>query len=633
MTIEEKRESLPSVSGVPWHKHSAGSHVSRIPMAVRFPLLLLPRLVIGRCSATRVAAYAAALAECGHRGLAHWCWNQAIRLANDEWTCDRILRLCIDTGELDTTAKLAKQYYDESGMMPAEAVRLTGMLVLNNGFGAALEIYDRLLQRSGEDLVASWPAPSWPHPPNVFDLRANLERARSSDKGTARTSLYCEVARLCFSFEAFETSANLFKRVEAVKDLDGVDRIAFAYSLLRSGDEQLPQLRHLVGGSSACESADPDWLVLLASVQFAFGATDSAAAMVDRALRIRFKACHDLEQITSDCRHIIACISGCSDRLKFTELPAAATYRDGVGLRKIFICGNGWSGSGALYDALSEYEGFAEAPDTPVDRYVNQCTGNEMMLVQGSAGLGQTWRKAKKDLVLTKFDLWELFRCHVLGGGAIGFTEHKGAKTAADFLSRMGSRYTGMFRHLFESVAALPAGATMNELRIALTSMTEAFSSAIAGDSGETRILFNNAVFGSNIDMLEIFSNFRAAVVVRDPLDQFVDRRNQDLKQWMTVNRFVHVYRDSRLAFSARRKELQPDHASEIREVEFERFVLDQKYRQDVLDWLLEGGTARHTRQRFDPECSARNIGIHAALATRREYSVMNSALKHWRRS
>ncbi len=628
MPIEDKAKALQGVTEGGWHAERAvRSLVSRFPPSLRFVLLLLPRFFFARCGATRVAAYAALLSESKNNRLADWCWDRAIRLAKDEWTCARILQLCIGVGQHSTAAKLAKHYYDKNGMMPSEAVRLTGALVLANGFDAALEIYDRLLQRSGDDLIACWPAPRWPDPPNVVNLRANLAGLQNSSTSAVESDLYIDMARLCFSFEAFEVSAGLFERVADPEELGIEDRIAYTYAVMKSGGKgQLPRMTQIV------ETSDPDWLVLLASIQFACGAEDSAAATVTRSLRVRFEASPGVEHIVSNCRHMVASLARCPARFTFTGSPPEGSRTDKPGLRKIFICGNGWSGSGALYDALAEYEGFAEAPDTPVDRYVNQCTGNEMMLVQGAAGLGQIWRKAKNDKLLMKQDLWELFRCHVLGGGAIGFTEHKGAKTAADFLMRMGSSYTEIFRQLFESVSVLPTSTTLEQFQACLIETTEAFSVALTDRVGE-KVLFNNAVFGSNIDMLEIFTNFRAAVVVRDPLDQFVDRRNHDLKHWMTAARFVGVYRDSRFAFFAKRDELQPRNAREIKEVEFEQFVLDREYRQDVLDWLLEGEVARRNEDRFDPERSAQNIGIHNHWATRREQSVLNSALAQWRRS
>src|SRR5690606_30430274 len=116
--------------------------------------------------------------------------------------------------------------------------------------------------------------------------------------------------------------------------------------------------------------------------------------------------------------------------------------------------------------------------------------------------------------------------------------------------------------------ATFPAHAPLERLRTTLAASTEAFAAALAAASEGDWIVFNNAIFGSNIDMLEIFDNFRAAVVTRDPLDQFSDRRNQDLKHWMRAKRFVSTYRDSREAFQSRRMLLRAEQVDDVREIE-----------------------------------------------------------------
>jgi hypothetical protein len=72
--------------------------------------------------------------------------------------------------------------------------------------------------------------------------------------------------------------------------------------------------------------------------------------------------------------------------------------------------------------------------------------------------------------------------------------------------------------------------------------------------------------------------------------------------------------------------------AASVREVEFERFVLDEAYRRGVIDWLLEGQARRHVRRRFEPQRSARNIGIHANLLSDAERNIIDSELRRWRR-
>src|SRR5690606_20831955 len=159
----------------------------------------------------------------------------------------------------------------------------------------------------------------------------------------------------------------------------------------------------------------------------------------------------------------------------------------------------------------------------------------------------------------------------------------------------------GIFRRLLTSLAMLQHRAPLEQLRTALTTSTEAFATALAGGKEADRVVLNNASFGANIDMHEVFENFRAVVVARDPLDQFSDRRNHDLKHWMRAERFVSAYRDSRQAFRSRRSTLSSEQLDNVREIEFERFVLDEGFRQSTLDWILQGRSARRVHQRFEP--------------------------------
>src|SRR5690606_19144105 len=265
----------------------------------------------------------------------------------------------------------------------------------------------------------------------------------------------------------------------------------------------------------------PEWWMLSATVRFAEGATEDAAAIVESVFRSRFPEHPDLEQMIGDCRRIVQCLSHWQglELLASARRPRVAPL--GTGLRKIFVCGNGWSGSGALYDALKDYDGVVGMPYVPIDHHINACTGDETMFVQGSAGFGRIWRKARDERRLSSTDLWELFRCHVVGSGGVGHTEHKGANTAVNLLGRFGARYTAAFLGFYESIVAFPAGIGLHQFHSILLEATELLSSIVTGAQDGQYAVFNNAMFGPNIDMVEIYSNFRLAVVVRDPLDQY----------------------------------------------------------------------------------------------------------------
>ena len=593
-----------------------------------------------------MAGYALAATEADSDRIASWCWNRALQSSiSEEHAYDAILDRCFAAGQPEAAAAYGHAVYDSCGLLPAAAARLTGELVLSNAGEAALRTYERLLEHCNGDFAGAVPAPSQPQPLDGQALGASLatfsRQSELRELESSRTNL--GIARLCFSFSAFDTAARLFGHEGARANLNATDHIAYAYSLLRSdGTDRLRNIVEDLHGEVDDLAIDADWLILFATVLFASGKARAAQSVVEKAMRRQYAEHPDLQEIVTDCARMVLELDNCPVALKFgTDDPAGQGAETRNGRRtaacrgrvpKVFVCGNGWSGSGALYDALTEYDCIAEAPEVSIDRHINKCTDNEILFVQENGGLGMIWRQARDAAQLPRLDLWELFRCHVIGAGAIGHTEHKGANTASKLLGRFGSRYTAPFRHLFESVAGLPDGTPLADFREILVEATESLTSTVVEVSDDQCAVLNNAMFGMNIDMAEIFSNFKLAVVVRDPLDQYADRRVQDLRHWMTARRFVPFYRTSRKAFDRQKRLLPQNLAASVREVEFERFVLDEAYRRGVLDWLLEGQARRHVRRRFEPRRSARNIGIHTNLLNEAERNIIDSELRQWRR-
>jgi hypothetical protein len=611
----------------------------------RVLLLLVPRLIVGRCTPTRLASYAIALSDAGNHRFAAFCWKLASRSShNDHVMHNAVVDLCLREHQHEAAAALANSFYEQYGLVQLEAVRLIGNLGLAGAFDAALKVYDSLLVHCGGNLRSRAPALAFPARLDGKALHALLvECSRNKPDDLAeRADIDLSLASLCFAFGAFDTCARLFDRVRDHPAIGVADRVAHAYSQLRSEHNRdnrwMADTASLVGERM---STGADWQVVLATTLFACGRRDAAANAVEKALREKFALHEDLDAIVEDCLAIVGHIWNCPEVLEFdASIGAPITTSNHGGVGKIFVCGSGWSGSGAVYDALMEYEGLAEAPDTPTDRYMSIGTDNEMMFVQGPSALGTLWRMAKEEREITRLHLWDMFRLHVIGGGAIGYSEYKSAKVAQNLLQRMGKDYTALFRRTFAGLSALPGTAPLPQLLSVLTETTEALSMALVELTRGARegqydcVLFNNAIFGANIDMLEIFCNSKAAVVVRDPLDQYADRRSQDARHWMQPRGFVSLYRAIRQSFEDRKNQLPPRLARQVREIEFERFVFDGQYRGSVIGWLLEGRDGRRrVRHRFNPEHSAENIGIHARLLAPAECRLLHRALKDWRRS
>lgn len=603
---------------------------STLRVQTAFFFLLLPRLAVGRCTPSRLAGYAFKLTDRGSRRLGAWCWNRALReCTRDEAWYDALLDICIEAVEPRVAEHFANRIFDAYGLRLSAGIRLIGEFTLNGACEPALNIFDRLIRERGDDIVTRIPGPAWSHPLKACDFRSALKsRITDTLASVSEKELESRLARLCFSFGVFDTSAALFAKSGVLTAPEIHDCIAEAYALSRI--DRVGEIS--LSSESRSAVLDADWRILRASVLFACGDAPGAAADVSEAVRKKFEGHAELDGMIADCTDIVTALAACPANIRLsTNGPGISARNDESGLRKIFVCGNGWTGSGAVYDALTEYDDLAEMPEAPDDEFLNDCTGNETMFVEGPGGLGQLWRTAREQRVLRRSDLWRLFRCHVLGAGAIGNSEHKCARAASHLKTVFGARYTGIFFNMFEGFAELGNESDLATSYRILSTAAESLATAFAG--GRPGIVFNNAVFGRNIDMLEIFRDFKVAAVVRDPLDTYADRKDQDVNHWMTPSRFVPFYRSSRLAIRSGRSKLPANQADAVREVEFERFVLNAEYRQAVIDWLLDELQAIRSRTRFEPARSASNVGIHRQKLSDSERTAIERELGQWRRS
>src|SRR5690606_18495319 len=130
--------------------------------------------------------------------------------------------------------------------------------------------------------------------------------------------------------------------------------------------------------------------------------------------------------------------------------------------------------------------------------------------------------------------------------------------------------------------------------------------------------------------MLEIFRSRRAAIVYRDPRDVYVDRRDNDLNHWRTSAQLAAFYAyglHRYAAYKLDRGEGDPG----LREVPFERFVKNDRFRARVRSWLLGEMADVPTVRHFDPAVSGRNIGIHVGALEPAEQVQLQVALEDCR--
>lgn len=559
----------------------------RMTAAAQLLAQILPRWALGRLSLFRLLHSAGIAAKAGLPRLERWCWTRVVRVSGmEEQLLLRLARQGLERGEQQLICGIVEREQKLFGLSPTAAMNLAGLFV---GAGAAAEARTILLQlrdRLGAEVLDQFWSP-YAVTPKSLDALCDALCPTGLTESALDESGWLAVARACFSAAAYEGAVASYA-LASERSLE--DELALAYSSIRVGKAyafpgQIGQV---------LEELPEPWWGAAATAAFAGGELDAVAELVERWTA-------DEEQ-KARVRRTLTLLSGTAAGA--AEAGQVLPEAGGDGPVALLLCGFGWTGSGAVYDALLDAEPALEPLETEADPWLNDDTETELTFVQGLYGLGQIWRRHQSGREVDRLYLWNFIRCHVLGWGVTGYAERKSARGAELLVGKLGMAYVEACCEFAESFLSLAPDA--DPLPI-FQRMTAAVLRAVA--AGQDRVLLNNAVFGQNADMLAVFPRARAAIVSRDPADQLADRRRHDLKHWMSAERFRWFYASGQAAFLAGREKLHP--AVDVRAVPFERFVLEPEFRAGTLAWLLgRDQQAAVSAVRFDPALSARNIGI-----------------------
>ena len=568
----------------------------------------------------------------GSLSLAVRCWRMMYRLMPHAWGApNEHLKIAVESGEIAQMRWWMERVRQESGLSPGDVVWLAGRLASDGHCVEASRVLASLRYSASESfrLIERFPSVVSPLVPrDLRRLSAELALVQSADtEGTAL--VLTDLARLCFTLGRLEVSAMLYRRVEDAV-LSDIDHVAMWYAEARSlsaetftFDEQLaPAFDNLAD--------NPGAMAMLAYVCICAGLYQFAVEALASAVRSQVGALGGGDQIEADCIAILRDLIKLKDsQVRPIDAPLAAdSQRDArVCIPKVFICGFGWSGSGAVYDDIRSSSGFCEFEGAGDAALLNADSGSEPTFVQAAAGLGTIWLNARTSGAIHWKVLWDMMCLHVVGVAGIGYNDYKSCSAAANNLLTYGHRYSGVFRAFVEGYLKLSRDAALVEgLRGLFMETTEALCQMAVSRSGARAVLFNNAVFGRDVEMLEIFSSCRAVVIFRHPLDVYVDRVRHDRNHWRSPRLLADLYGRNLRRYIDYKISFGSAPTTSLREVPFERYVVDSEFRERVRRWLLEGVAALPADSYFDPAISRGNIGIHAAVLDEADRQHMRSA-------
>lgn len=287
---------------------------------------------------------------------------------------------------------------------------------------------------------------------------------------------------------------------------------------------------------------------------------------------------------------------------------------------RIFVSGMGWSGSGAVYDFLKEFESV-EPQEVP---YEYSC-------LQYSAGFKDFLKVKKKDVgqICVRF-----FFLHMLGYAPL--------YTAHDFKSCLVAR-----RHSQNKDKDFSLTYAQNCLKLVSTmqllfdetgnlgdfdSCLKLFANEIIENLMTVGVniietpLFDNCIHIKNLYLLEYIENAIILCSVRDPRSNYVALKRESKAFNKPIEKFVSDYKNYRKKYF-NEKTLQN---LRVKVVQFEEFVSSEFYRENLAIKLGVEHSIRHKFKYFKPWESFRNTQLHLDYENQDEIRYIEKHLSEY---
>lgn len=281
----------------------------------------------------------------------------------------------------------------------------------------------------------------------------------------------------------------------------------------------------------------------------------------------------------------------------------------------VHVCGFGWSGASAVIDALLETHEFLGLKGKPSAASESRVFGGRPDI---PSFIAATPKINSHDVIALWTNATRTESTEALSPRVRSFVAktRQSHEINAKFLREIESK---TLRQGAESVvAALENAGTPDERRSAYIRGTYETIRTAFEATGLSILIDNDPSISPQIPLHLEQEAVHFVAVVRHPSDVYVDRRR-------VVNPNESTVRDLlRTSLSAWRRlhelrslaQLVEQQHPRLIVVEFERFVRDDRYRQDVLEAIVGGVASRVTGERFEPTQSQKNIGL---LARRRD--------------
>ena len=264
---------------------------------------------------------------------------------------------------------------------------------------------------------------------------------------------------------------------------------------------------------------------------------------------------------------------------------------------KLVVSGMYWSGSGAIYDYLREFDQVAAIP------------GELRLWKEGDFCLNSLASRLKNGCEFQQA-LQRFLTIAVLGTGPVYNWQEE---MAADYGLRAArndtdGRYAQACRRFLESVHSLDSKKSCAENAFAecATQLTDDLT-RMWGGTGKDLILYDNIVHIGNIEAVRFLGDATVFCAIRDPRSNFVARWYENPRFHRDVNRYISYYRNTLKHFELILS-IYSEVSSKVKKVSFEHFIASEEYRDELAITCGLDLARRKKGRYFKPKLSGKNI-------------------------
>ncbi len=242
---------------------------------------------------------------------------------------------------------------------------------------------------------------------------------------------------------------------------------------------------------------------------------------------------------------------------------------------KVLVSGMGWSGSGALYDYLEEFRSVSSIK-------------NEFKHIRGLNILLNELKKANNNFMDELFKVfWFMFFGFITPKSKYDLFLTYNAKKFS--LGVYPKQYALAVNYFVKEIINLDSVDQLSQVnfQVAASKFVDLLVKPFINKQCESNlVLFNNTIKISEITMVSLISRYNIFCTFRDPRSNYValveEKKGRRGSYFQSVTEFTENYRRTRKKYTENLKALTEEQLTHVHTVQFEDFVLSEKYRLNL---------------------------------------------------